>query len=54
MPPPARYNGATMIEVENLTKRYGEVLAVNDISFRVEGGRWSVSSVRTGRGSRRR
>ncbi len=27
-----------MIEVQSLTKRYGEVLAVNDISFRVDDG----------------
>jgi ABC-2 type transport system ATP-binding protein len=28
-----------MIEARNLTKRYGETLAVNDLSFRVEPGR---------------
>ncbi len=27
-----------MIEVKNLTKRYGTVLAVDDLSFRVEPG----------------
>lgn len=27
-----------MIEVKNLTKRYGDKLAVNDISFSVEDG----------------
>src|SRR5688500_17319197 len=27
-----------MIEVQNLTKRYGAVTAVNDVSFRVEAG----------------
>ena len=27
-----------MIEVQNLTKRYGPVTAVNDVTFRVEAG----------------
>ena len=30
--------GKSMIEVKNLTKRYGDKLAVNDISFKVEKG----------------
>ena len=34
-----RYNGATrVIEVQHLTKRYGRVTAVDDVSFRVERG----------------
>ncbi|MDD5796395.1 MAG: ABC transporter, partial [Oscillospiraceae bacterium] len=27
-----------MVEVKNLTKRYGKIKAVNDISFTVEAG----------------
>ena len=33
-----------MIEVQNLTKRYGTVTAVDDISFRVENGAKSSGS----------
>ena len=36
-----------MIEVQHLTKRYGPVTAVDDVSFRAERGRSSDSSVRT-------
>lgn len=28
----------TMVEVKNLTKRYGELMAVNDVSFNIEEG----------------
>jgi ABC-2 type transport system ATP-binding protein len=27
-----------MVEVKNLTKRYGELMAVNDVSFNIEEG----------------
>jgi ABC-2 type transport system ATP-binding protein len=31
-------DGSPAVEVSNLTKRYGEVLAVNDVSFSVRQG----------------
>jgi ABC-2 type transport system ATP-binding protein len=43
-----------MIEVRGLTKRYGDVLAVDDLSFDVEPGKVTGSSAPTGRGSRPR
>jgi ABC-2 type transport system ATP-binding protein len=35
---PARADAAAMIEVSNLSKRYGDQLAVDDVSFRCEPG----------------
>jgi len=43
-----------MIEVDRLTKRYGDVLAVDDLSFAVQPGTVPGSSGRTGRASPRR
>ena len=36
--PSRKWLGVTVIEVQNLTKRYGRVTAVDDVSFRVERG----------------
>ncbi len=38
-----------MIEVQNLSKRYGSQYAVRNISFQVEEGKLSVSSAPTAR-----
>ena len=38
-PAAAQWEDETLIEVKNLTKRYGDNLAVNDLSFTVEKGR---------------
>ena len=43
-----------VIEVRGLTKRFGQVLAVDRLSFEVEPGTWSASSARTGPGRRPR
>ena len=40
---------AVLIEVSHLTKRYGSVLAVDDLSFRAEPGASPAFSARTGR-----
>jgi len=42
------------IELDSLTKYYGDVRGVEDLTFTVERGRASVFSVRTARVSRRR
>jgi hypothetical protein len=43
-----------MLEIHGLTKRCGDVLALDDASFTVVPGRIVGSSARTGRGRRRR
>ena len=40
-----------MIEVSHLVKKYGSHYAVNDLTFRVDRGRFTASWGRTGPGS---
>ena len=44
---------AGMVEVENLTKYYGNFPAIEDVSFEVKRGKSSDSSGPTGQGRRR-
>jgi len=44
---------APALEVEHLSKRFGERVAVDDVSFAVAAGRSSASSVRTAPARRR-
>jgi ABC-type branched-subunit amino acid transport system ATPase component len=46
--------GDPVIEVSGLTKRYGNTVAVQDLSFRVRRGCVTAFVGPTGRGSRRR
>jgi ABC-type branched-subunit amino acid transport system ATPase component len=41
---------ARILEFEKVSKRFGGLLATNDVSFHVDEGRSSSSSARTGQG----
>ena len=47
-------NGQPLIQARNLVKRFGDFVAVDGIDFDLQRGEASASSVRTGRGRRRR